>query len=329
MKKNTDLQQRFLNRLKTLVPDTLSFVDKLADLLDISTDSVYRRLRGETSLTLDEVTILCEHFKISFDMFAERETGIVTFNYNSLKNEAEFKFWLQSILYEMNNIVKSNPAHITYSAIDVPVFHHFHFPNLAEFKIFYWLKAVVNEPSFQGKKFDKALIPNELKHLGKQIYDVYLKIPSTEIWTTETINSTIKQIEFYWDSGMFQTSDEAILICQDLIKMLENIERFAERSSKDAMHKDNFTLYQSEIEVGNNSIFVQKAETYITFLTFHTFNKLVTDNSKFCSETKMWIENIIKKSVPLSGVSQKQRYQFFKKAFVKINVLIEKIKNEE
>lgn len=311
-----------------LVPESHSFVDTLADLLDISSDSVYRRLRGETSLTLDEVTVLCDHFKISFDMFAERETGVVTFNYNSLKDISEFKYWLKSILYEMHNIHKSNPSHITYSAIDVPVFHHFNFPHLSAFKIFYWLKAVVNEQVFQGLKYQPDILEPELKHLGKQIYETYLKIPSTEIWTTETINSTLKQVEFYWDSGMFKTKNEAILICEDVIKMIENIEKFADRSSKDAMHKNNFTLYQSEIEVGNNSIFVQKAERYITFLTFHTFNKLVTDNSKFCYETKLWIENIVRKSVPLSGVSQKQRYQFFKKANKKIKLLIEKIKNE-
>jgi len=42
--------------------------------------------------------------------------------------------------------------------------------------------------------------------------------------------------------------------------------------------------------------------------------------------TELWLNNIIKKSTLISGVSEKQRYQFFKKAFNILDNLIDKIK---
>jgi hypothetical protein len=42
-------------------------------------------------------------------------------------------------------------------------------------------------------------------------------------------------------------------------------------------------------------------------------NSLNTSNSEFCEETEHWVKNIIKKSTLISGVAEKQRYQFFNK----------------
>src|SRR5882724_9475025 len=62
-----ELQQQFFNYLKNQLPSHLSLVDELCDLLELSTDSVYRRIRGEKPVTLMELKKLCEHYHISLD----------------------------------------------------------------------------------------------------------------------------------------------------------------------------------------------------------------------------------------------------------------------
>jgi hypothetical protein len=44
-------------------------VDEVADLLNISNDSAYRRIRGEKPIALEEMQKLATHFKISLDQF--------------------------------------------------------------------------------------------------------------------------------------------------------------------------------------------------------------------------------------------------------------------
>jgi hypothetical protein len=51
----TDLQKELFVLIKHTLPSHISLVDEIADLLDISYDSVYRRIRGEKPISLNEL----------------------------------------------------------------------------------------------------------------------------------------------------------------------------------------------------------------------------------------------------------------------------------
>jgi predicted transcriptional regulator len=59
------IQEVFVKTLKELVPPNVSLVDEIADILGVSTDSVYRRLRGETDFSLEEIYVICKKYPIS------------------------------------------------------------------------------------------------------------------------------------------------------------------------------------------------------------------------------------------------------------------------
>lgn len=325
--KESSLQINFLNRIKELIPKNHSFSDELANVLGISSDSVYRRIRGETLLNINEIFQICTHYNISFDLFTHHAKNI-TFNYDALGSSSGFRTYLTSILNDMLQIERTDNKQIIYAAIDVPIFHHFNYPELSAFKMFYWMKAVVNVPSLLEKKFDINHIRPEFSDLGKKIFETYCRIPSIEIWTDETINSLIKQIEFYWDSGNFATQEDALVVCEQAKLEIETLNKQAEVSNKvlkRAGIDENFTLYHSQIEIGNNCILTKKGDIESIYLSVHTFNKIITGNPGFVEDTKLWLENLIKKSNPISGVSQIHRYKFFKRALEKIDRLHNKI----
>jgi hypothetical protein len=323
-KKEQSLQVRFFDRIKDIIPPSLSIVNEVADVLGVSSDSAYRRLRGETPLSIDEISLLCNHFKIGFDVFSD-QAGTVSFNFNQLHNIEDFKTYLLEILNTLNSFIKSENAELYYGAIDIPLFHHFKYPELSAFKMFYWLKDVLYEPSLEYSKYNKSLITDDLLDLGKQIYNSYSNVQSIEIWTVATINSTIAQIEFYSDSGLFNNNSEAVELCNCLEEEIKTIQKQAEFSGKvlseNGAMSENFKLYFSEIEIGNNCILSRVGDIKTVHLSFHTFNKLTTLNSKLCDETYRWLGNLIRKSTLISGVSEKQRYKFFKMMFDKINRL--------
>jgi hypothetical protein len=325
---NKDLQLRFLDRIKNSLPDNISFIDDIAELLEISNDSAYRRLRGETAITISEVSLLCSYYNISFDMFSHNEDS-TAFKYSTLQNSDEFLNYLQSILSDMEQISKSKENKIIYTAVDIPIFHHFNYPELSAFKMYYWLKAVVGVGEFSNKKFSVNIINDNITRIGKEIYKQYNNIPSIEIWTTETINSLIKQIEFFWESGNFSTKEDALIVCNQVKEEISKIEKQAENSNKQIENNTNesssFTLYYSDIEIGNNCIYTKRADLKSVYLSVHTFNKLITSNNKFVKDTEEWLNNLISKSIPISGVAEKSRYQFFKKAYDKIDKLISSI----
>lgn len=333
--KKLSLQIQFINKIKSSHWRTTNIllVNELSDLLEISPDSAYRRIRGETSFTLDEIVKICEHYKISFDSFSGSDVGAVTFYYESLKNHEEsFKVYLKSIFQGLEILQKYENRHIFYAAEDIPIFHLFKFPELSSFKIFYWMKSVLNVPSLRDKKFDVSLIDKEILDIGKKIFEIYNTIPSTEIWTELTINSLLKQIGYYSESGLFENKETLFIICKQLVVMLKSIQKQAELSTKFVSEKkiyenpNNFSLYASEVEIGNNCILTTIGESKTVYLTCNTFNKMLTTNVNFCNETETWFKNLIKQSVLISGVGEKQRYRFFQKEIEKVNELIERLK---
>lgn len=329
--RTNELQLQFLNRIREMIPENHAFVDELSDVMNLSTDSIYRRLRGETALSIDEVALLCRHYKISFDTFAHPNAQ-VNFQYHLLKNPLDFKLYLQDIRDDMQRIASAPNKQIVYAAIDIPIFHHFAYPELGAFKMFYWLKAIVNLPQLEDSKFDPKVVNEEMATLGKEIYELYCQIPSVEIWTADTVNSLVKQIEFFWESGNFQKNEDAILICEQAIEELNHIERQAAISSKkvngESSEASRYLLYESDIEIGNNCILTQKSEELAVYLSVHTFNKMLTRHPSFCADTQLWLDNLTRKSVLISGSAEKNRYRFFKTANTKLKRLLDKIFEE-
>ena len=330
MKKNIENNQlKFIELLKSILPQNFSLVNELSDLLEISADSAYRRIRCETTFAFDEIIKICNQYKISFDSFCTLEnTGVVKFNYSRISSDVNsFKEFLTGMLNDLKKNFTTNDKEIIYVAEDIPIFHLFKYPELAAFKMFYWMKSVLNIPDFEGKKYNRSLIDESIFETGKQIINIYSKFPSTEIWSDRTVSSVIKQIEYYFESGMFETKNDALHICDVLSDALIDIQSQAEHSTKATVagFENNFTMYNSDIETGNNCILVRAAGLKTIHLRYHTFNNMVTTDALFFDMTDKWLKGLIKKSNLISGVAEKQRFQFFQKTQDKIKELKERM----
>jgi len=182
----------------------------------------------------------------------------------------------------------------------------------------------------QGVKFDSQLVNKEVLNLGRELYDIYAKIPSIEIWTEISPIGLYKQIEFYWDSGFFQSKEDALEICNQVEEEFAAIEKQAETGrkfdSKGNLHdeENSYLLYWSEIEIGNNCVLTDTEGIKTVYLSFNTFNKITTRNQFFCEEIDKWLKNLIKKSNLISGISEKQRHRFFNR----INEGLENTRNK-
>lgn len=329
-----ELQLKFFDAIKRSIPLSISLVDEISELLDISTDSAYRRLRGETSLTISEIVKLCSHYKLSFDSLYNNSCDAVTLNFHDIKDETGYKEYLKSILEDLKLISNQKTKSTIYAAKDIPLFHDFSFPLIASFKVFYWMKSILNLESFQGIKFHSDRIDGEIIETGKKIYDQYAKIPTSEIWTEVTPVGLLRQIEFFWDSGIFQSKKDALDICDEVIEEFNLIEKQAETGRKlDSKRnitsfENSYKLFWSEIEFGNNCILADIGGEKIVYLVFNTFNRLSTTNKLLCEVIEKWLINLMKKSTLISDVSEKQRYQFFKRIHDKIDDLRNKIIND-
>ncbi len=319
-------QSDFLRKIEDIIPSNTNLVSELCEVLDVSQDSAYRRLRGTTQLTITDISKLCKHYKISFDVFNDMDINNVTFAFQELNYSIDsFELYLQSMLKDLNLIKNAKKHKITYACEDIPIFYNYKYPLLGAYKIFYWMEAILNTNNVDNNKFNLSYVPENIHKLSAEIYDAYLDIPSVEIWTETTYLSVLKQIEFFWESGRFESDKDVIDILDELKQLLSDIQLQAEVGKK--LHADttesgqraDYELYFSDIEIGNNCVLVDLGITKSVYLGHMSFNTIATMNKKYCDLTEQWLNNIIKKSNPVSKVSEKIRYQYFRTAFKKID----------
>src|SRR5688500_8513479 len=95
-----DIQKQLFQQIKTRITDQALLVDEIAKLLDISTDSVYRRMRGEKNITLDEIHKLCTQYHVSLDQLMGIETGALLFQGQFLsKKDFSYDKYLTNMMH--------------------------------------------------------------------------------------------------------------------------------------------------------------------------------------------------------------------------------------
>src|SRR6267378_1809448 len=94
------LQQQFFQHLKENMPPHLSMVDELCDILSLSHDSVYRRIRGEKPMSFSELKEICEHYHFSIDQVLQLQNNTVLFQAPELNNPShrDFSEYLKGVL---------------------------------------------------------------------------------------------------------------------------------------------------------------------------------------------------------------------------------------
>ena len=157
-----------------------------------------------------------------------------------------------------------------------------------------------------------TILNNSIRGLFAEITEYYQRIPSKEIWTSNTIENLLRLIEYFYELGDFEDQETAVLLCDQLADLIDQLKTDAIHGMKNNYKSGKFELYHSEIALENNFILIQDKGEAAVFLKLYSINSMFTTNESFCKDTVLWLQNIINKSTPLSGSSQRQCYAFFR-----------------
>src|SRR6185369_1482179 len=167
--KDLNIQNFFINKFKEVLPPSVGVAEELADVLEVSIDSAYRRIRGETELTIEEVYKLTKKYSISVDDVFSNRSDTVTFAYTKLTDSAQnFEDYLSRLCNHLTLISKFDNKKIYYVAEEIPMFYSFFSKKLTDFKLFYWQRSVLNIPDYQQQKFEWGFVPEKLVEIAQE-----------------------------------------------------------------------------------------------------------------------------------------------------------------
>lgn len=321
----TSIQSVFLEKVRKTLPPHIAFADDLAEILSISRDSAYRRIRGETVLSLDEVSTICKHFKMSLDEIISPSSELVSFH-NRFVTEDDFNFqkWLRSIDENLDMIHALPQKEMIISTKDIPIFYYFKTGELCAFKMFFWLKSILRYKTYHSKNYSPEAVPKELLALGNKIRDKFIAIPRTELWSYETVHASLRQIEFYYECGFFTSPSQARQLCDELLDMVTEIKDWAAQGSL-PNGGGTFQLFKNEILIADNTFLFKMVDKRVVFINHNTLNILSTTQDAFCIQTENYLLNLLKKATKISGTGETERLKFFNSMEEKIKSLKRKM----
>ncbi|WP_201983841.1 helix-turn-helix domain-containing protein [Hymenobacter rubidus] len=314
----TATQHLFFQHLKSLLPPHKALVDEVADLLNISNDSAYRRIRGEKPLGLDELHRLAAHFQVSLDQLLNLSSDALLFTgrpqpYASSTLEG----WLANLERQLELMNSFSPRHVYFLNKDIPLFYHFQIPELAEFKLFFWMKSILRTDELKSTKFRFGDVYDAPRRAACQrIATLYAQLPTTEIWNVETLNSALRQIDFYREAGFFATPGDAHVLYRKVNELIDNIEFQAEAGVKCVLQQPTaepsaYRLFVNEFILGDNTFLAELAGRRLTYLNHGVLYFVGTRDEGFNDFMFAHLQNLLQKSTLISGVGEKERSRFF------------------
>ncbi len=325
-----DPQIQFFQRLKSAIPSHASLVDEVAEALNLSIDSAYRRIRGEKLLDLDELSKLSRKFNISLDnLFSLNSNSILFQGRLPDKSESAFMNWMEDVLAQLNLVNSFSKKHVYFLVKDMPPFHHYYHPLLAGFKFFFWMKSILDMESLKNEIFstDKNHFA-PFQEITQKILRVYNRVPTSEIWNEESLTTTLRQIEVYHEMGMIANSEITLQLYKCVLEVIDHLEKMAEQGKKSFLGQSptpesaEYRLYVNEIVLGDNTFMAEIGEAKITYLNHSVMYFVGSVDQKFNESMFRNLENLMKKSTLISGTGEKERKQFFNKLRKKVQAKI-------
>lgn len=323
------LQQELFRHLKERLPAHLSLVDELCQLLGLSADSAYRRIRGEKPLTFIELKQICEHYHLSIDQLLQLENNSVVFQAPGITNGAvPFVQHMKGMLEQFQYFNSFKQRDIHYLCKDAPFWYFYLFPAMAAFKTFFWSKTINNEPALSDQTFSLKEFPfDDCFAIGQQILAEHSRMDTVELWNLESIHSSINQVAYYRDAGIFRNSEDLVAVVDDFIRMLDHLQAQAAKGTKfmpggsEVTHKGTIQFYVNELILGNNTILLTLDGQKISMITYSVFNYLITRDERFAVKGFDTFNTLLGRSTLVSRSGEKDRNRFFNTLRDKVHAL--------
>ncbi len=310
------LQIELFQHLKNLVPENLNYIYVVGEILNIAENAVYKRVRGEQAISLEEFVAL----KIKFPMLnLVTSTNIRTRKlFVEYSNIGHKKYTLhdqlKDVSAELSIAMQDEGSIIYYAAKDLPVFYFYLFPELAAFRFYSLKKNVLFSKDYLKKKFSiKTEIALPEIATAQEIWQKFSLINSAEIWCNEILSSTINQLKFAKETEQFADTKDYFLLLEKLNEIIELVEQQAEQGFKQANQQTQFELFNHEMLFMQNVSLFKLHQQFATFLMHNATNIFIVDDFEMGKETMTFLDKIMKQSSPLSLRNSKERLIYFNK----------------
>jgi hypothetical protein len=300
-----------ISTMREITPKEGNLANILMEVLCMSKEAIYRRLRGEVAFTFSEVAIIASQMGISLDKIVGNSMSSgAMFDLNVLHSLEPMDNYYEILVryHKLFRYVKTDPTtEVITSSNTIPYTFYAPYENLSKFRISRWLYQ--NEKLRTPTSLANIVIPEKLAKVQKELLeDLRLVHKTCFILDQGVFASFVREIKYFAELGLVTAADVANMK-KELHQLLRELELVSE---KGAFHNGNLlSVYLSNVDFEATYSYVEKNGFQICFLRVYSINSMDSRDGKVCNYQKKWIHSLKRHSTLISQSGEIQRMNFF------------------
>jgi len=304
------------------IPPYTKSIDYLMQTLDISRESVYRRIRGDISFTLEEIAKLSIELGFSIDELIMKDIPSRIFLNVHTTNTQDpsdiFTIIFQRYLNDAYNIKNSKDIESIMVINQIP--HEFivYFSHLFKFSYYRWMHQ--NQESSLKYSYSDVTLPDDLVSLQHKAIDSLKKIRNnTIIIDSNVFLNLIQEIQYYYKRRLID-DDEFIHLKNDLLGLVNMIENIAQTGYYGSDTKYNF--YLSSLNIDSGSRYLKFNDQAKSMFFVNSIEPVIVVNSNLCSMHKKWLDSMRKYATLITQSNEILQVKYFNKQRAHIEEIV-------
>lgn len=311
------LDKNIIDKILAKIPQHLNPVEFLHDILNISKESVYRRLRGDVAFTFEEVINLSSKLSFSLDeiVFSDEDHDLlqrpVAFQFRSNKMfdpQKTITEILSSFIRNQERVKEAKNAEVLVAANQLMVLTSAYYDYLFKFHYYKWIHQT--QQMSLNFSFGDVVFSDEINDLRNKLKMYESRGEHTYILDHHFLKNTLKEVQYYYRRKLI-SEDDVVLLQKDFHSFIDLMEYKVKFKPKTADHTNY--IYLSALKIDSNGLYCQTdgKETLDLWISFGT--SIRTENPEICKTYKSWFNSLKKYSSLITGCNEILQSNFFDK----------------
>jgi len=304
-----NLNKRIVASILKQIPENEKPAVYLINILNISRESIYRRLRGDIPFSIEELIKLASNLDFSIDTIYDFEKQNKAFFEFSIIGDNSSDFFVLMLknnneLLERIKNAKKAEAIMAFNFLPPPFF--ICFVNL--FKFIYYKFLYHNNDSFRNIHYSKTVLPDDAVILqGKMKEELFAGDNVDLILDMNIFLNLIKEIQYCYQRKLL-TNEELLMLKEDTLLLIAQFENLVQTGM---YGKTKIHLYLSSLCITSNTIYYNYDNIVEPLFWMFTLNPVIIKNVKIISLQLQWLHLLKRQSALITQSNEILQTEFF------------------
>lgn len=311
---NKRIYDALIEVLRNKIPKKTQLADFIADVLSIEKETAYRRLRGASMFTFNEVVILSHKLNFSVDEIILNSTKAIPATNMMMKSYYEDNkvdadtLEKESFLF-MRQFVEQPHSEFGAALRSIPYPLLFNYSEISRYYKFKYVQHANNPDGanlFSEIKLDKYALEE-----AEDNFLLFQNISHTiYIWDKKIIPIIVDDIKYFRSLGLMNDNDVKVLK-SDLIRFVDDLEAIATKGIFENTG-NKIDVYISDEDIDSTYTYCWSEQICLSTLITHISYMIMSYNNKSkCKEVRDWVTSMKLNSALISGTGGRERVLFF------------------